>query len=733
MRFVCLVAALAAAAGVVTAGEDAGTPERAETKYLRNVRQITFEGSKNGEAYFSHDGKQIIFQGVREAGNPFYQIYTMQLDTGATRRISTGKGKTTCAWFHPKKPRILFASTHLDTQSEAKQAEEIKRLKEGPARRYSWDFDENFDLFETDLDGGNPVRLTDAAGYDAEANYSPDGTRVVLCSFRDGDGEIYVMDADGKNPTRLTTEKGYDGGPFFSPDGKKIIWRHFSDAEQKIAEVWTMDADGSNKKQVTKLNSVSWAPYFHPSMEWIVFASNHEDPAFEVYAIRPDGSDLTRITDTNGFDGLPVISPDGSTLMWTSNRNESRSQLFLADLRMPAEKEWRIKPAFTRVPISAQISGENFEMRLRQVAGGAGAQQIEHAVGKGFMQNRLLPPVPNAEKLAADQIEETWYVQGPSVVGYMPPRNGATGVVVLCASLKRDGSHREGVAALMEAARIAYSFTVAKPEAPLPAILAIAAQEDELTRASEAATTLLAAISPNKDKPLKPTALISFAGLSGQGSQRVGVTGAGSSSGWRKFAEALAARHPGVQLNLSDDPNVLPELAGASSRSIPSLAFTSIAETGEVNEDPFAILDGAGDGRMADRLRGGAMTLQCAMDAVRILLFQYDGWNLQFNAFDSAAAKAAAGAARRPYLGTVPEYGTPNIKGVKLKATREASPAFNAGIKEGDIIVGLAGKPIENVEDYLKVLESLRPDEETFIKVQRGEQTLELKIRPGAR
>src|SRR4029078_4244765 len=91
-----------------------------EDKHLRNIRQITFAGAKNGEAYFSPDGKSIIFQGVREAGNPFYQIYTMKLAHGIAPRVSTGKGKTTCAFFHPKKPRLLFASTHLDPESEAK-------------------------------------------------------------------------------------------------------------------------------------------------------------------------------------------------------------------------------------------------------------------------------------------------------------------------------------------------------------------------------------------------------------------------------------------------------------------------------------------------------------------------------------------------------------------------------------------------------------------------------------
>ncbi|HEY3321760.1 MAG TPA: PDZ domain-containing protein [Planctomycetota bacterium] len=331
-----LAAAIVLLAISAAAGEM--PPDQAEAAHLSNIRQLTFYGAKNGEAYFSPDGKEIVFQGVREEGNPFYQIYRMNLSTGETFLVSTGTGRTTCAFFHPKKPKLIFASTHLDPESQAKQKAEIEKLKSGPPARYQWDFDPNFDIFESDLDGKNLVRLTDAAGYDAEGSYSPDGSKIVFCSFRDGDGEIYVMDSDGKNQTRLTHEKGYDGGPFFSPDGTRIVWRHFEDAAQKVAEVWTMKADGSDKRQITKLNAVSWAPYYHRNGEWIVFASNYQDPAFEIYAIRPDGSDLTRLTFTPGFDGLPVISPDWDKMMWTSNRAENRSQIFIADLNLPGSK-----------------------------------------------------------------------------------------------------------------------------------------------------------------------------------------------------------------------------------------------------------------------------------------------------------------------------------------------------------------------------------------------------------
>ena len=68
---------------------------------LSRVRQLTFEGRRSGEGYYSADGSKLIFQSEREAGNPFYHIYTIDFKTGRTFRVSPGDGKTTCAFFHP--------------------------------------------------------------------------------------------------------------------------------------------------------------------------------------------------------------------------------------------------------------------------------------------------------------------------------------------------------------------------------------------------------------------------------------------------------------------------------------------------------------------------------------------------------------------------------------------------------------------------------------------------------
>ncbi len=319
--------------------------------FLSRVRQLTFEGRRSGEGYFSTDGSKLIFQSEREAGNPFYQIYTLDFETGDSARVSPGHGKTTCAFFHPSGGRVLFGSTHHDPQAKAKQKAELDFRASGKQRRYSWDYDETMDIFTANPNGTDLRQLTTALGYDAEAGFSPDGSRIVFGSTRSayaGDltdeekklraidlsyfGEIYIMNADGSEQTRLTRTPGYDGGPFFSPDGSRIVWRRFNKSGT-VAEIHTMKPDGSDVRKITSFDSMSWAPYFHPSSDYIIFASNKLGfTNFELYLVDALGQhEPIRVTERAGFDGLPVFSPDGTQLCWTSNATpEKQSQLFLA-------------------------------------------------------------------------------------------------------------------------------------------------------------------------------------------------------------------------------------------------------------------------------------------------------------------------------------------------------------------------------------------------------------------
>ena len=423
-----LLATIATAAPVPA---ETSTVPGNEQRLLSNTRQLIFEGRRSGEGYFSADGRQMIFQSERDVDNPFYQMYRMDLETGDTRRVSPGIGKTTCGWIHPSGNRVLFASTHADPEARAKQQEELDKRARGEGSRYSWSFDEHYDIYEADTNGTLLRNLTQSPGYDAEGSWSPDGSRIAFASNRRayqetltpeeqkilaGDAsyfmDIYLMDADGSNVRRLTDSPGYDGGPFFSPDGQRIVWRRF-DEKGVTAEIWTMRLDGSDKRQITRLGVMSWAPYYHPSGDYIVFANNAQGYGnFELYLVDAEGrSDPVRVTETEGFDGLPVFSPDGKRLAWASARGADRkAQIHIADWNDAAARELlglgapganrtaatAADPAATSAEISAQdlcqhvgyLASERLEGRL---TGSEGSRLASDYVARALAAAGLHP------------------------------------------------------------------------------------------------------------------------------------------------------------------------------------------------------------------------------------------------------------------------------------------------------------------------------------------------------
>ncbi len=372
------------ALALFTAAAFADEAAKTEAQFMTSPRQLIYEGKRSGEGYFHPDGNLLIFQSEREEGNSFYQMYLLDLLSGETARVSPGTGKTTCGFFQPGTSRVLFASTHADPESLAKQKAELDFRASGKQRRYSWDYDATMDIYSCQQDGTQLVNLTNTPGYDAEGAFSPDGKQIVFCSLRGAFpleqlpkekralyekdpaffGDIFVMDADGSNVRQLTDAPGYDGGPFFSPDGQRIIWRRFDESGMN-ADVFTMKLDGSDKRRLTDFKSMSWAPYFHPSGQYAIFTSNKLGFAnFELFLVDAEGArEPVRVTFTDGFDGLPVFSPDGGRLCWTSGRtSDGKSQLFLAKWNHPAalkmlqESPMRVRTAEEKAMAEARVA-----------------------------------------------------------------------------------------------------------------------------------------------------------------------------------------------------------------------------------------------------------------------------------------------------------------------------------------------------------------------------------------
>ncbi len=319
--------------------------------HFKSIRQVT-HGGDNAEAYWSFDDKQLVFQSNFSKWNVSCdQMFLMNrnesFDSIAPPMISTGKGRTTCAYFLPDNKHIIYASTHLADDN----CPETPLRKNG---KYIWPVYDSFDIFMADLQGNIVKQLTNEKGYDAEATVSPKGDKIVFTSMRSGDLELYTMNLDGSNVKQITNQLGYDGGAFFSPDGTKIIFRssrpkteqEIKDYKDLLAEglveptdmeLYICNADGSNLKQLTFLGNANWSPFFHPSGKKILFSSNFEAERgfpFNLYLIDIDGKNLERVTHGDTFDAFPVFSNDGKYLAFSSNRNNGGGRdtnLFIAE------------------------------------------------------------------------------------------------------------------------------------------------------------------------------------------------------------------------------------------------------------------------------------------------------------------------------------------------------------------------------------------------------------------
>ena len=331
---------------------DSDSLRYAQESRLQNIKQLTF-GGDNAEAYWSFDNKKLVFQSNNPAwglqcDQIFYTTLTDDLANAKPQMLSTGKGRTTCAYFLPGDKAVVYASTHLGGNACPPEPERK------PGGKYLWPIYSSYDIFVADLKGEIKRRLTDVVGYDAEATVSPKGDKIVFTSTRNGDLDLYTMNLDGSNVKQITNEVGYDGGAFFSPDGTKIVFRASrpKTEEQKkeyldflkqglVAptemEIFICNVDGTNLKQITNLGKANWAPFYHPSGKKILFSSNHKSTRgfqFNIYMVNEDGSNLEQITYDGVFDSFPMFSPDGKKLVFSSNRNNGGTRstnLFVAD------------------------------------------------------------------------------------------------------------------------------------------------------------------------------------------------------------------------------------------------------------------------------------------------------------------------------------------------------------------------------------------------------------------
>ncbi|MBI4245334.1 MAG: M28 family peptidase [Planctomycetes bacterium] len=750
---------------------------------LSNIRQLTFAGKRTGEGYFNNMGTLMVFQSEREKDNPFYQIYTLDLNTGDCERVSPGYGKTTCGYFYPDTKRLIFASTHLDKNAVKKQEDEMKERSLVEKRRYNWDFDGQYDIYEADINGGSVRNLTNILGYDAEGSISPDGKRIVFASNRhaysrelsDDDNsklknnaaafvDIYIMSSDGTNVRQLTYEDGYDGGPFFSPDGKKIVWRHFSVDGHK-AEIFEMDINGGSKKQITTFGVMSWAPYYHPSGDYIVFSANKEGFGnFELYVVDSAGiNDPVRLTFSDGFDGLPAFSPDGKRISWTSNRRSNESQIFIADwndskirILLKLEQKVYAKPEEERKgPVLtpelrgntgatiSDISSVDIYTHISKLAspemegrytGSDGEKKARNYVVSVFESIGLEPSGDGnsyLQKFEFTDRESNTKVESFNIVAALRSTSSETkSCVVIGAHLDHLGvGKREGSLALnIEGEVVHYGA-------------------DDNASGVSAVLEIAQSLADMKSKGLfSGVHDILFCIWSGE---EIGLLGSGHfmrSHGNRqiiaylnldmvgRFTESLFVQGVGsssVWPRLIEENSILSGLPVVVQKDcyLPT-DTTSFYLNGIpiLNFFTGAHSDYHTNTDTADKINYDAEE-KISRFALRLLSDISQEKTVPDYIETQPPKRSLSHGKSRIYLGTIPDY-SQEVEGVVFAGVVKGGPAENAGITKGDRIIELDNKQIKNIYDYTDAIRSLKADCPVKAVVIRNGKRVELTVTP---
>ena len=283
---------------------------------------------EGAEAYFSPDDKSLIFNGKNVEDDLTHMVYTVNIDGTDLKRIND-KGADACSYYHPNGESLIWTSTRDNLGMHPGNYSDTK------------DYPQGAELYTSDLDGNNVIRLTNNEYYDAEVAYSPDGNQILFGRQIEGMMDLWIMNPDGSNQTQIThTPDWQEGGAFIMPDNETIIYRAWKKSEQdnprRSMQIFTIKTDGTDLKQITHEEGTHWAPY--PASDGIHFVYVKVLPPhnYEIFMMNLETGEEIQLTFNKAFDGFPTISRDDKTMVFSSSREAKEGEraltLFLMDI-----------------------------------------------------------------------------------------------------------------------------------------------------------------------------------------------------------------------------------------------------------------------------------------------------------------------------------------------------------------------------------------------------------------
>jgi Tol biopolymer transport system component len=243
----------------------------------------------DGLPRWSPDGSKIAFSS-NQSGN--YQIWTMNADGSDRKRLSDLKGRSALPRWSPDGSKIVFTSEVLDAEGST-----------------------SLEIFVMNSDGGGVRQLTSPAqaavggaghsenermAWNSVPTWSPDGSRILFASNRDGDGVtpiLYSVNPDGSDQKKFGLIVAVDGSePDWSPVNNKIVCVRGTAAK---GDIWVMDASSPlpvlTASKITENMDDNRGPVWSPDGKQVAFVSDANGNK-DIFIMNADGSGIRRLT-----------------------------------------------------------------------------------------------------------------------------------------------------------------------------------------------------------------------------------------------------------------------------------------------------------------------------------------------------------------------------------------------------------------------------------------------------
>ncbi|WP_432822506.1 Tol-Pal system beta propeller repeat protein TolB [Trichloromonas sp.] len=185
----------------------------------------------------------------------------------------------------------------------------------------------NPDLYRKETYSGREAKLSAQQGLNIAGRYRPDGREIALTLSKDGNSELYLISTGGTIHKRLTDAWGIDVDPSWNPNGDQIA---FVSDRQGNPHVFILDVVTGQVRRLTKDGKYNVTPAWNPKGDRIAF-SRLEGGRFDIYTIRPDGTDERRLTFGPGNKEHARWSHDGRFLVYSSDEDGKRGIYLMRD------------------------------------------------------------------------------------------------------------------------------------------------------------------------------------------------------------------------------------------------------------------------------------------------------------------------------------------------------------------------------------------------------------------